>query len=142
MHDLLMMLHFLGLAAGLGASISGTVFTLAAGRWPAQDASAFIGRAGPLLSNTGAAGLTVLIVTGVVMLIMAPGMAAAGGVWFHIKMVFVLAAILTIGFIHMQQARLRRGGDAAIIRPRLRSAVRVSMLVSTAAVVCAVLAFH
>lgn len=142
MHDLLMILHFLGLAGGLGASIAGTVFTVAAGRWPVAESSAFIGRAGPVLSRIGAGGLVVLIISGVSMLILAPGMAAAGGLWFHVKMVFVVLAIAVIGFIHMQQARLRRGGDAAVIRPRLRLAVRVSMMVSTAAVICAVLAFH
>lgn len=141
-HHLLFILHLLALAAGLGASICGTVFAVATGRMDQAESAAFMGRAGPLLSRIGASGLLVLIATGVAMLAYAPGMVAAGGTWFHVKLVFVLAAIAIVGFIHLQQARLARGDDPTIVRPRLRLAVRASMIAASGALICAVLAFH
>ena len=142
MHHFLFMAHLFALTIGLGASICGTVFTVAAARMTQEDSASLMMKAGPLFSKVGAFGLVLLIVTGGAMIASQPGMVAAGGNWFLIKMVFVVAAVGIVGFIHMQQARLKRGGDAAVIRPKLRLAVRGSLLAASGALVCAVIAFH
>ena len=142
MHQFLIIVHFLALGVAMGASTTGTIMPLVAARMPPDTAMLVMSRVGPVLSRSGAAGLAVLILSGLALVMIAPGMAAAGGGWFKLKLVFALGAVCGVGFIHACEARMRRGADVKTARMRIMWSVRFVLTCAIGAVISAVMAFH
>ncbi|MDH5412383.1 MAG: hypothetical protein OEY16_13430, partial [Alphaproteobacteria bacterium] len=69
------------------------------------------------------------------------GMVAAGGNWFHAKMVFVVGVVIAFTVVQVNQARARRGENPPVAGRRAMLAGRVALASAVAATIMAVLAF-
>ncbi|HKO49502.1 MAG TPA: hypothetical protein VJV79_17355 [Polyangiaceae bacterium] len=138
----LLMLHFVGLALGVGASFS--LFTLrraSAGLEPAER-SKFILRA-LSVSKNGSWGLLLLLASGLGLFFMrGPGaVMAAGGPAFHAKLtlVVILCGVAGYGQVLGKRAREAGGGPALTKLPAVSIAM---LLLGVAIVIAAVIAFQ
>jgi hypothetical protein len=83
MYDILLMIHFLSLGAGLGISLTMFVLGLQAGKIPPQEFGPMMGRIGLAMKNVAIGGVTLLVLSGVSLAFVEPDMVTAGGGWFH-----------------------------------------------------------
>jgi len=138
----LLMLHFIGLAVGVGASFA--LFTLrrVGAALPESERSAFMLRALAVAKN-GSYGLLLLLVTGLGMFFMRGPAAvmAAGGPAFHAKLTLVVILCGVVGYSQALGKRARGpGGTAALSKlPAVGNAI---LLLGIGIVIAAVLAFQ
>ncbi len=139
-YEALLILHFLGLAAGLGTSFFMAGLGIRTARMPTED-GARVMAAGSSVSGL-LSGLSLLLLwgTGIALIAIYDGLAAAGGVLFHIKVGLVALLTLSVGLIHRQSARMRRGTAAPDTKVIERLGMAV-LILGVAIVVLAVLAF-
>ncbi|NQW03281.1 MAG: hypothetical protein HQ485_04575 [Acidobacteria bacterium] len=142
MYDVWLMLHFIGLALGVGTGFAMFTLGLAAADMAPADRGAFMRRAFAL-SRNASIGLTLLVVSGVG-LVMSLGVSAAlalGGPMFHIKLTLVVVMIGLFGYMQVliKKAKLP---DGAASMARLPMISRVMLLLGIAVIISAVLAFH
>jgi uncharacterized membrane protein len=109
MYDILLMIHFLSLGAGLGISLTMFVLGLQAGKIPPQEFGPMMGRIGLAMKNVAIGGVTLLVLSGVSLAFVEPDMVTAGGGWFHAKLVFVAGVVIAFAIVQINQARARRG---------------------------------
>jgi len=138
----LLMLHFVGLALGVGASFSLlTLRRASAGLEPAERTK-FMLRA-LSVSKNGSYGLLLLLVTGLGMFFMrGPGaVMAAGGPAFHAKLTLVVILCGVVGYSQAlgKRAREAGGGPALAKLPAIGNAI---LLLGVAIVIAAVIAFQ
>ena len=138
----LLVIHFLGLALGVGASFA--LFTLrraSADLEPAERVK-FMLRA-LAVSKNGSFGLLLMLLSGLGMLFMrGPGaVMTAGGPAFHAKLTFVVILCGLVGWSQAlgKRARIAGGGPALATLPKVATAV---LGLGIAIVVCAVIAFQ
>jgi uncharacterized membrane protein len=138
----LLMLHFVGLALGVGASFS--LFTLrkASVEMEPAERTKFMLRA-LSVSKNGSFGLLLLLVSGLGMFFMrGPGaVMAAGGPAFHAKLTLVVILCGVAGYSQVlgKRARQANGGAALAKLPAVGNA---SLLLGVAIVIAAVIAFQ
>ncbi|MEI9951779.1 MAG: hypothetical protein WDO74_23065 [Pseudomonadota bacterium] len=138
----LLMLHFVGLALGVGASFA--LFTLrkASAELSLAERTTFILRA-LSVSKNGSYGLLLLLVTGLGMFFMrGPGaVMAAGGPAFHAKLTLVVILCGVVGYSQAlgKRAREAGGGPALAKLPAVSMAI---LLLGVATVIAAVIAFQ
>ena len=142
MYDLLLMLHFIGLALGVGTSFAMLALGKSAATLDPPERLVFFKRIGGLSKN-GSFGLLLLIATGLGMLF-ARGVGttfATAGVAFHVKLTLVVVLAGCLGYSQVLQKRVRKegGGPALAILPKLGAAM---LLLGLAIVAAAVVAFH
>ena len=138
LNQLLLILHFLGLALGLTASFAnlaiGTLMTAAP---PAERA--VLSRVPPVLSHVSGAGLLLLWATGLI-LVFTKWNGFASLPWqFHAKITTVVLLTAVVGYIHALQAKAKRGDSAAAAR--LPGVGTAALVLSVVAVIFAVLTF-
>lgn len=141
MYDLLMMVHFLSLGAGIGISLTFFVLGLQAGNIPPAEFGPMMGRIGLAMKNVSIAGITLLVLSGIGMVLVERGMVESGGTWFHVKMVFVAGVVIAFAIVQVNQARARRGENPPVAARKAMIAGRVALACAVAATVLAVLAF-
>jgi len=139
MNDALLVLHFIGLALGLSASFANMAMGRLIATAPPNE-KAVLGRFPPVMGRLGGAGLLLLWATGLTLLFRKWGGFALLAGWFHAKLTMVVLLTLVVGFIHMQEARARRGDATAMAR--IVPAARLGFLLAILAVVFAVMTFH
>ncbi len=142
MLDFLLILHFIGLALGVGTGFAMLTLGLATADMPPADRGAFMRRASVLTRN-GAIGLTLLILSGVG-LVLVRGVAevmAWGGPMFHVKLTLVAIMIGVFGYLQVL-LRQSRSADGAAAAARIPLVSRVMLVLGVSVVVFAVLAFH
>jgi len=142
MLDFLLILHFIGLALGVGTGFAMLTLGLATADMAPADRGAFMRRASVLTRN-GAMGLTLLIVSGVG-LVLTRGVSvvmAWGGPMFHIKLTLVAIMIGVFGYMQVL-LRQSRAADGAAAAARLPILSRVMLVLGVSVVIFAVLAFH
>ncbi len=139
MRDIVLILHFIGLAMGLGTSFAFMFLGIAASKMEKTDARKFRMQTFAL-SVMGHIGLTLLIVTGLyqmspfwVVLPSSPLLIA------KLLLVLILAAL--IGIISAN-ARKARQGDADMYMKKIEPLGKMSLLLGIVIVVLAVLVFH
>ena len=141
MFQTLLILHFIGLAMGVGWSFAMLALGLASKNMPAPERTAFLLRASAV-SKIGSIGLLLLILSGVgLMMVAGPeAVMAWGGGWFHVKLVGVVILTGWVGYMQvvLKKTKAAQGGPGMALLPRLG---QVGLLLSLAIVVCAVLAF-
>ena len=141
MHTTLLILHFLGLALGLGSGFAQFTLSRAAAALPPAERSQFALRAAALGKN-GSFGLLLLILSGIGLLTVR-GVSATmawGGGAFHAKLTLVVVMIGVFGYMQVLGRRARReGGGPALAR--LPTVSRVMLLLGIGLVICAVIAF-
>ncbi|MBT3396580.1 MAG: hypothetical protein HOB82_06430 [Alphaproteobacteria bacterium] len=112
MHTTLLTIHFVSIAAGIGISFFMAVLGIVVEKQGPQDAPIVMKYAGVASTRLGMGALTLLWASGLWMTF-AYDMASVGGVWFQIKIGFVV--LLTIG-VSLQMVNLRKmreGGEQA-----------------------------
>lgn len=141
MHETLLILHFIGLALGLGASFAMFTLGFSAAKLPPEERGPFMLRA-LVLSKNGSYGLLLLIVSGLGILFyrgFANVMQWGGGA-FHAKLTLVLVLCGVVGYMQSLIRQARKGGGPEVTA-KLRTAGRIGMATSVAIVVLAVIAF-
>ena len=142
MLDFLLILHFIGLALGVGTGFAMLTLGLSTADMPPADRGAFMRRASVITRN-GAIGLTLLILSGVG-LVLVRGVAevmAWGGPMFHVKLTLVAIMIGVFGYLQVL-LRQSRSADGAAAAARISIVSRVMLVLGVSVVVFAVLAFH
>ena len=139
MTDVMLMLHFVGLAMGLGTSFAHMFLGIASAKMEPEEARQF--RLNTLaLSRMGHIGLGLLVVTGVYLII--PYLPTISKYPFLIiKLVLVLVLGALIGMIGAR-AKKAREGDAEIHFQKIETLGKLSMITALTIVVMAVLSFH
>ena len=137
-NEILLILHFVGLAMGLALPFSSMVMHgLLAKAAPAEQA--VLERFPPAMSRVGDIGLMLLIVTGVTMVFTKYGGFTELPWQFRVKMAAVVLLVALVGYIHMLMGKARRGDAAA--GARVPAVGRITFLLGLIAVIFSVLAF-
>ena len=140
-HLVLLVLHFLGLALGVGASFALLTLRVAARDLEPGERAKFMLRA-LLVAKNGSYGLLLLLVSGLGMFFIdGPGVVMAlGGPAFHAKLTFVVILCGAVGYAQVLGKRAREAGGG----PALATLAKVSNVVlglGVAIVIAAVIAF-
>jgi uncharacterized membrane protein SirB2 len=110
-HDILLFLHLVGLAVGLGIGTA-NIFLV---RWAAQtekvEEATLLRSLPPRLAQISQIGLAVLVITGLLLLFTVGGMASYsfGQFWFYMKLLAVGAMIVVVYFLFQAQRAIREG---------------------------------
>jgi hypothetical protein len=142
MQDLFLIIHFIGLAMGVGTSFAMLRIGIAAKELaPPERVQLF--RQVMSISKNGSVGLGLLIVSGLCMLF-TRGVATvfgSGGMAFHIKLtlVLVLAGLLGVSQVRIKRFREKQDAESLANVAKLGPPM---MLTGLGIVVAAVLAFH
>jgi uncharacterized membrane protein len=142
MQDGLLIIHFLGLALGLGTSFAMLRLGLALKHLaPAERAGVM--KHALSLSKNGSLGLALLILSGLALLFTrgAATVFASGGGAFHAKLTLVVLLSAAVGYSQVLVKRMREKQDQAAMGTMAKLGP-VMLLLSVGAVICAVIAFH
>jgi uncharacterized membrane protein len=138
----LLMLHFVGLAIGVGASFASFTFRRASANLPEAERASFMLRA-LSVSKNGSYGLLLLLLSGLAMFFMRGPSAvmAMGGPAFHAKLTLVVILCGAVGYSQAlgKRARTAGGGPALAKLPAVSNAI---LVLGLAIVIAAVLAFQ
>jgi uncharacterized membrane protein len=138
----LLMIHFLALAAGVGASFAMLTLGMAsAGLEPAERRS-FMLRA-MAVSKNGGIGFLLLVLSGLGMFFMRgpASVMAAGGPAFHAKLTLVVIMAGVLGYSQVLRKRARQASDARAMAALPKVGIAL-LLLGVAIVVAAVIAFQ
>lgn len=138
LNQLLLTLHFLGLAFGLSAGVVNLALRgLVAGADPAEARG--LARLPPVMAQVAGSGLLLLWATGFILTFTKWGGFGALPWQFHVKLAVVVVLTGAVGLSHALMAKARRGdGRAAALLPKVAMASFVLVIL---AVVFAVLTF-
>jgi uncharacterized membrane protein len=142
MLDFWLIVHFVGLAFGVGASLAMFRLRLAARDMAPADRAEFMRRAS-VLSKNGGVGLLLLILSGAG-LVIGRGVdvvMAWGGPMFHIKLTLVVILMGLFGYMQVLM-RKSRGPDGAAATARIPVVSSIVLWLGLSIIVFAVLAFH
>ena len=142
MQDTLLILHFIGLALGVGTSFAMARLGKATAALPPAERGQVMKYA-MSLSKNGSLGLTLLIVSGLLMLLTrgVSSVFAAAGVAFHIKLTLVLILAGFFGYSQVLIKRIREKQDAAAAATMTKVGP-VMLVLGVGIIISAVLAFH
>jgi uncharacterized membrane protein len=138
----LLCLHFLGLAIGVGASFASLTLRRASAGLSDAERTSFMLRA-LSVSKNGSYGLLLLLVSGLGMFFLRgpAALLAGGGPAFHAKLTLVVILCGAVGYSQAlgKQAREAGGGPAL---GKLRTVSTAILLLGVAIVIAAVIAFR
>lgn len=138
MHDILLLIHLVGLMLGAGGGFGSMIAMRRALAAPPGQAGVLRGL-GPHYANMSALGLAAMWGSGVIMAVTEIGIPNLPTL-FWVKMIFVSTLTLAAILMHMTYGQIRRGDMAAAKRlPVLGPMAGISSLL---AVAFAVFAFH
>jgi len=139
MRDVMLIVHFLGLAMGIGTSFAFMFLGIASAKMEAAEAQKF--RLNSFaLSKMGHIGLTLLIISGGYL--MTPywrGLSSNPMLIAKLVLVLLLAAMVGIVSAH---ARKAKQGQADIYLKKIEGLGRITLLIGLAIVILAVAVFH
>lgn len=141
MYQVLLALHFLGLALGVGAGFAQFTLGLTTRDLPAGERTALALRM-LSLSKNGSYGLLLSILTGLGLMLMR-GVGATfqwGGGAFHGKLALVVIMIGVLGYAQVVAAKARRSGAVSEIN-KARLLSRVQLALGVLVVIAATIAF-
>ena len=135
----MLVMHFIGLAMGLGASISNLFLGIASKKLNPDDAIKFRTHTSVLM-KMGHIGLALLILSGGYL--MTPYWESLHLMPFMIaKLILVVILVLLILYIG-QVVKLAKSGDAAKHFNKLQPIGKLTLLITISIVICAVMTFH
>ncbi len=141
-YQLLLMLHFVGLALGVGASFASFALRRAAATLEPAERTKFVLRALSVAKN-GSYGLLLSLLTGLGMLFLrGPGaVMSAGGGAFHAKLTLVVILCGVVGYSQVlgKRAREAGGGPALAKLPAVSTAI---LVLGVGIIIAAVIAFQ
>ena len=139
----LLMIHFLALALGVGTSFAMLTLGIASAKLEPAERRALMLGAGGAVSKNGSIGFLLLILSGLGMLFLRgpASVMAAGGPAFHAKLTLVVIAAGVLGYSQVLRKRAREANDAGAMAalPKVGAAL---LALSVAIVVAAVIAFQ
>lgn len=138
MRELMLIVHFLGLAMGLGTSFGFMFLGIAASKMEKDDAQKFTLNTF-VISTMGHIGLTLLIISGLYLITPYWG-ALSNQPYLIAKLILVLILIVVISILSIAAGKAKKG-DLAGQAKKIQALGKVSLLVSIAIVVLAVLNF-
>jgi hypothetical protein len=138
MNDILIMLHFFGLAAGFASGIGNAVVMQLIGASPAD--APVLGKIPPILARIGQTGLAVLWITGIILVWTQWGGPGNLPPVFWVKLALVVVFTGLIVMMGITAKRIAAGDRSAASRMPLYG--RVSGGIVVLIVIFAVLAFH
>jgi hypothetical protein len=141
MYAFLLIVHFIGLAMGVGTSFAGLALGMAAKDLEPAERGKFMLRASAIGKN-GSIGLLLLILSGLGLLF-SRGVSntfAWGGPAFHAKLTLVVILIFVFGYMQVLQKRARTKSDPAAMA-RIPKLGALMLLLGVAIITTAVLAF-
>ena len=139
MRDIMLIIHFIGLAMGLGTSFAHLFLSMATDNLPAEEARRF--RMHSLaLSRMGHIGLALLILSGGYL--MTPYWESLAQMpYMMVKLALVL--ILTLLIVRIGKlSRLAKKGDADVYLAKMKQSGQATLIVALLIVVMAVMTFH
>ena len=142
MYDALLILHFIGLALGVGSGLAAFTLGLATKDMAPEERGKFMMRASALRKN-GSYGLLLLVATGLGFVIERGwgSVAFRGGGFFHAKLTLVVVMLGLLGYSQVLGKKVReQGGGPAMGKLMLLG--RVMLALGLTIIVLAVLAFH
>ena len=142
MLDLWLIVHFVGLALGVGTGFAALTLGLATRNMPSAERGEFMRRAS-IIGKNGSFGLLLLIISGLGLTIGrgVDVVMAWGGPMFHIKLTLVVILIGVSGYLQVL-VRNARSSNGAAAAARIPIVSRIGLLLGISIVVFAVLAFH
>ncbi|HAO98770.1 MAG TPA: hypothetical protein DCQ83_01860 [Fibrobacteres bacterium] len=140
---ILLFLHFVGLALGLGTNFAFMALGIATKDMALPDRGAFMLRAFAL-SRNGSIGLALLVLSGLGMVMYRggfPAVAEQAGWPFRIKLILVVILISLVGYMQVliKRAKRDKGGPSMAKIPKLGP---FALLTALGIAACAVLAFR
>lgn len=139
MREAFLILHFIGLAMGLGTGFAFMFLGMAAAKLPPEKRREFLLNASHI-ARMGQFGLLLLVLTGGYLMTPYWGMLTATPLLMaKLLLVLVLGAIIGINSSKMRKAR---AGDTSVDLAKVALLGRVSLLTTLTIVVLAVLVFH
>jgi uncharacterized membrane protein len=139
MKDILLIVHFIGLAMGLGTSLAFMFLGIASSKMEEKKAQEFTLNTFAL-SRMGQIGLTLLFISGI--FLMGPYWETLSNAPLLIaKLVLVIILGALIGIISATAKKAKKG-DTAIHLKKIEPLGKISLLTALAIVVLAVLIFH
>ncbi|AXS41295.1 hypothetical protein [Breoghania sp. L-A4] len=139
MIEFLKILHFIAIAGGVGASLSGLIVMRAAKTADPQAAAALRGVA-PRLGAMGAHSIILLWITGPLLLWLAYDRGAGLGPMFHAKMASAVALTLVVASMRLTIRRMKAGQSTPLL-PLMPKLGIASAVLGPLTVALAVLAF-
>lgn len=141
MYEVFLILHFLGLALGVGTSFAFLTLGLSTKSLTPEQRTEFMLKAS-VLSKNGSIGLALLIISGIGFLV-TRGVGEVmrwGGGAFHTKLLLVAVLAGLVGYLQvlLKKARRAGGGPTMATIPKLS---RLTLLISVTIVILAVIAF-
>ena len=139
MRDIMLIIHFIGLAMGLGTSLAFMFLGIASSKMEKKDAEQFTLKT-LVLSRMGHIGLTLLIISGGYL--MTPywsSLTAMPLLMLKLAGVVLLAVLIGVSAVWGKRAKQ---GDAGMYLPKMGKLGKVSLLTTVGIVVLAVLVFH
>ena len=138
-----LVLHFIGLALGVGTSMAMLTLGALARNLPDAERGAFMQRVSPLRKH-GSYGLALLILSGLSLFILrGPAQVMAwGGPAFHAKLTLVVVLCGLFGYLQVVAKKAREAGGSGPLVGRLFKLSVAMLVVSVAIVICAVIAFQ
>jgi hypothetical protein len=139
MRDAMLIIHFIGLAMGLGTSLAFMFLGMASARMEESERLKFSLNI-LALSRMGQIGLTLLVISG--LYLMDPYWRNLANLPLLVaKLVLVLVLGTLVGIISVN-AKKAKAGDSAIYLKKIATLGRLSLLTALATVILAVLVFH
>ena len=139
MRDFLLILHFIGLAMGLGTSFAHMFLGIASSKMPKEEGRSFLVKC-LAIDKMGMIGLGLLIISGLGL--MMPYVPTMGKMpLFHAKLTLVVILTLLIMKL-MSLSKKARSGQVEETLPKMEKLGKMTLPIALAIVVLAVLTFH
>jgi hypothetical protein len=140
MYDFLLILHFFGLALGVGAGLASFTLGLASKDLAPDERAKFLQRAAVLRKN-GSYGLLLLIASGLGFIAERgfANLTFRGGGFFHAKLTLV---VVMAGLLGYMQSQFKKAQGNPALMERLLLLSRIMLATGLIVIVLAVLAFH
>lgn len=139
MYTLLLFVHFIGLAMGVGTGFAILRIARSNRHLPPPEMGALMQKISALRLN-GYVGFALLIASGLAMVGMRPYLASVGGGAFRAKMTLVVLMVVNIGVMHSVMGKAKRAGGPP---PKLLMKLgNLNFAMGVVTVLLAVVAFH
>lgn len=135
---IILLLHFIGLGMGVGSGMAMMRVMPQIGQSGAAERARLFSAARGIGLN-GNVGLGLLWVTGILLVILGPGLAVFSNPWFVAKLVFVVILSAAMGMGGAAVRKFAAGDNAASVRAAMMG--RVGGASSLLTILCAVFAF-
>jgi uncharacterized membrane protein len=142
LYNVILFLHFIGLALGVGTSFATVTLGASARDMSSEERAKFMLRASVLRKN-GSYGLLLLILSGIGLLVVRGPQAvfAWGGAAFHLKLTLVVILVGLFGYMQVVGKKVREAGGGPLMA-RLPKLSLAMLVLSVAIVAAAVAAFQ